>query len=246
MSSHERKLTEKGVIQAQQIEAQKECLLRVWAAAADQHTPSPEPGPSLIPLDSSEPSSDVNTDDDNPFCGLCDDGIFPSSAPSLDSPSDSSNISLDIDDYLQRDIESTLEATFLSIRSDIHRDPQSPGYDLSIPPASHNEAMLHPDVEKWKEVQKKEFRMLKEMKVYVEEDLPVGRKAIGSRWVFEFKVEEGAMPIAKGRFVAQGFSQIPFVNYNSTFAPVAKSVNVCFIAVYSAIHGWFLKCFDAT
>jgi len=139
------------------------------------------------------------------------------------------------------------ESTFLSLRSDITRDPRSPGYDTTLPPANHREAMMRTDADEWRKVEEKELRMLKEMGVYVEEVLPEGRKAIGNRWVFEFKLDpDGGQPTYKGRLVAQGFSQVPFVDYDATFAPVAKSVSVRFVAVHSALKGWHLECFDAT
>src|SRR5260221_4488716 len=118
---------------------------------------------------------------------------------------------------------------------------------MKTPPANHHEAMMHPDVEEWKKVEEKELEMLKSMGVYVEEELPEGRKAIGNRWVFEFNLNvNGGPPIHKARLVAQGFSQVLFVDYDATFAPVAKSASVRFVAVHSALHGWHLECFDAT
>jgi hypothetical protein len=36
------------------------------------------------------------------------------------------------------------------------------------------------------------------------------------------------------------------VDYGPTFAPIAKSVTVRFIAVYSTLQGWHLQCFNAT
>ena len=118
---------------------------------------------------------------------------------------------------------------------------------MTIPPANHHEAMLRSDAEEWRKVEEKELGMLKTMGVYVEELLPEGRKAIGNRWVFEYKVNpDGGPMIPKARLVAQGFSQIPFVDYDATFAPVAKSVSVHFVAVYSSLNGWHLECFDAT
>jgi hypothetical protein len=39
--------------------------------------------------------------------------------------------------------------------------------------------------------------------------------------------------------------QVPFVDYGATFAPVVKSITIWFIAVYSALQGWLLQCFDA-
>lgn len=156
--------------------------------------------------------------------------------------------SLNVDDYMEWDHDSFFEMALLSIRSDIRRNPNTPGYDMKIPPATHWEAMARSDAEVWTTVEVKELNLLKEMGVYEEVDeLPEGRKAIGCRWVYEFKLHEsGEPPTAKARLVAQGFSQTPFVDYNATFAPVAKSVSVRFVAVYSILHGWDLNCFDAT
>jgi hypothetical protein len=132
-------------------------------------------------------------------------------------------------------------------RSDVSRNPSSAGYDMAIPPANHREAMLRTDAKEWKRVEEKELGMMQNMGVYVDEMLPEGRKAIGNRWVFEYKIDpDGGPPIPEARLVAQGFSQIPFVDYDATFAPVAKSVSVLFVAVYASLNGWHLECFDAT
>ena len=65
--------------------------------------------------------------------------------------------------------------------------------------------------------------------------------------MFEYKIDpDGGPVIPKARLVAQGFSQVPFVDYDATFAPVAKSVSVRFVAVYAPLNGWHLECFDAT
>ena len=156
--------------------------------------------------------------------------------------------SLDAEDYLRRDVDSLCEATLLSIRSDVRRNPLTEGYDMKIPPATHWEAERRTDAEEWRKVTEKELGDLKRMGVYEDvEELPEGKKAIGCRWVYEFKADEsGGPPIYKARLVAQGFSQVPFVDYGATFAPVAKSVTVRFVAVYSALQGWHLQCIDAT
>lgn len=146
--------------------------------------------------------------------------------------------SLDVQECLQRDVDAIFESALLSLRSDISRNPSSPGYDMTIPPANHREAMLQSDAEEWRRVEEKELGMLKTMGVYVEEALPEGRKAIGNKWVFEFKIDPNGGPIIpKARLVAQGFSQVPFVDYDATFAPVAKSASVRFVAVHSSLNG---------
>ena len=185
----------------------------------------------------------------NDRTSLCFEGLMEDYPDSFDDPDDfvAAAASLDVHDYLQRDTDAIFESTFLSLRSDLARDPLSPGYDMTTPPANHREAMMRSDAEDWRRVEEKELEMLRNMGVYVDEELPEGRKAIGNRWVFEFKLDvDGGPPIYKARLVAQGFSQVPFVDYDATFAPVAKSASVRFVAVHSALHGWHLECFDAT
>ena len=110
---------------------------------------------------------------------------------------------------------------------------------MKIPPATYWEAERRTDVEEWRKVMEKELEDLKRMGVYEDaEELPEGKKVIGCRWVYEFKTNEsGGPPIYKARLIAQGFSQVLFVDYRVTFAPVAKSVTVRFVTVYSALQG---------
>ncbi len=190
-----------------------------------------------------------NDNEHDQFACLCREGVmedFPDTFSKMDDFA-ATVASLDVHDYLQRDADALFESAFLSLRSDVVRNPHSSGYDMTTPPANHREAMLCSDAEEWKKVEDKELEMLKSMGVYVDEKLPEGRKAIGNRWVFKFKLDvDGGPPIRKARLVAQGFSQVPFVDYNATFAPVAKSASVRFVAVHSALHSWHLECFDAT
>jgi len=231
-SSRTRTLTEKGRIFEHQIGVERDRLAKIREAAARRGGGGNSGG------EGSNENEGVSDDDENPFVGGGFENV------------DSSNIaaSLDADDYLQRDVDSLSEATLLSIRSDTRRNPRDEGYDMSIPPANYWEAERRTDAEEWKKVTEKELEDLKRMGVYEDaEELPEGKKAIGCRWVYEFKINEsGGPPIYKARLVAQGFSQVPFVDYNATFAPVAKSVTVHFVAVYSALQGWHLQCFDAT
>jgi hypothetical protein len=137
------------------------------------------------------------------------------------------------------------ESALLSIRSDRPRDPTSPAYDLSIPPATYAEARKRPDFAVWEAVALKEFHNLASMGVYEVTTLPRGRHAIGSRWVFEFKLTD-ADPLPKARLVAKGFSQLPGIDFTKTFAPVAKATSICLLAAIACHESWHLDCFDAT
>ena len=122
-------------------------------------------------------------DDDNvDFAYICREGAFQELPDSFSETDDftAASASLDVQDYLQRDADALFENVLLSIRSDIVRSPSSSGYDMTIPPANHREAMLRTDADEWKRVEEKELGMLKSMGVYVDEMLPEGRKAIGN------------------------------------------------------------------
>jgi hypothetical protein len=136
------------------------------------------------------------------------------------------------------------ESANLSIRSDTRRNPTDPTYDLSIPPTTYPESQARPDAGVWQACIDKELNTLKSMGVYELARLPSGRRAIGNRWVFEFKITDSD-PIAKGRLVAKGFSQIPGIDFNKTFAPVVKASSMRMLAAIACQRGWALECFDA-
>ncbi|XP_056697548.1 uncharacterized protein [Spinacia oleracea] len=55
------------------------------------------------------------------------------------------------------------------------------------------------------------------------EDLPPGKKAIGSGWVYKIKyIDKSIVERLKGRLVVYANRQVEGVDYNETFAPVAK------------------------
>jgi hypothetical protein len=137
------------------------------------------------------------------------------------------------------------EQAHITIRSDKHHDPTQPDYDMSIPPATYEEAVQHADKEKWLEAMKAELQTMKEMNVYTTTSLPSNRKAIGCRWVLEFKEDNKGGSMYKVRLIAQGFSQVPGVDYGATFAPVIKPALVCLLPALACQNDWEIDTFDA-
>lgn len=109
-----------------------------------------------------------HVDTDGDFACLCREGVMQDLPDSFGELTElTATASLDVHDYLQRDADAVFESALLSLRSDISRNPSSFGYDMTIPPANHREAMLRSDAEEWKRVEEKELGMLKTMGVYV-------------------------------------------------------------------------------
>ena len=68
-----------------------------------------------------------------------------------------------------------------------------------------------------------ELATLKATGTWVLEEAPPGANIIGSKWVFKAKKDAvGFIAHLKARLVAQGFSQIGGVDYDDTYAPVAR------------------------
>ena len=67
------------------------------------------------------------------------------------------------------------------------------------------------------------YDSLQEHETWTLGDLPPNRKPVGSKWVFKVKYDErGEVNRYKARLVAQGFSHTLGVDFNETFAPVAR------------------------
>nr|GEU52533.1 hypothetical protein [Tanacetum cinerariifolium] len=79
----------------------------------------------------------------------------------------------------------------------------------------------------WIEAMQEELLQFKMKKVWVLVDLPHGKRAIGTKWVFRNKKgERGIVVRKKARLVAQGHTQEEGINYEEVFAPV-EEVYVC-------------------
>ncbi len=93
----------------------------------------------------------------------------------------------------------------------------------ALEPRSLAEAKHRPDWPLWEKAIAEELETLKTAGTWRLEDPPLGANIIGSKWVFKAKKDvAGNIARYKAWLVTQGFSQIGGVDYDDTYAPVAK------------------------
>ena len=114
-------------------------------------------------------------------------------------------------------------------------------------PRTVKDALNSPDQAKWMKAMEKEIESLRESDVWELVDLPKGRKAVGSKWVFKVKTDaEGSVERFKARLVAQGFSQKSGIDYDETFSPVARFESVRTVIALAVQNGLKLHQVDVT
>ncbi|KAG7572452.1 Ribonuclease H-like superfamily [Arabidopsis suecica] len=87
-------------------------------------------------------------------------------------------------------------------------------------PQTYEEAIQH---QVWREAIAAERQAMEHNHTWEEGELPKGKKAVTSKWVFTIKYKSnGDIERYKARLVARGFTQTYGVDYLDTFAPVAK------------------------
>ena len=90
-------------------------------------------------------------------------------------------------------------------------------------PKSYRNAMNGPDSTLWKTAADVEMDSIVKNKTWDLVDLPPGKTAIGSKWVFKTKTNaDGSINKHKARLVAQGYAQQHGIDYEETFSPVVK------------------------
>jgi len=75
--------------------------------------------------------------------------------------------------------------------------------------------------------------------------LPFGAKPVSCKWIYKIKTwSNGSVELYKARLVAFGFSQEYEIDYEETFAPVAKMTSVRTLIVVASACKWPLYQMD--
>ncbi|GJZ78970.1 putative ribonuclease H-like domain-containing protein [Tanacetum coccineum] len=95
--------------------------------------------------------------------------------------------------------------------------------------------------ESWVDAMQEELLQFEIQKVWILVDLPYGKKAIGTKWVYQNKKDErGVVVRNKARLVAQGHRQEEGIDYDEVFAPVADFEAIKDLFRFALIYGFIV------
>ncbi|GJW36850.1 putative ribonuclease H-like domain-containing protein [Tanacetum coccineum] len=97
----------------------------------------------------------------------------------------------------------------------------------------------------WIEAMQEELLQFRLQKVWTLVDLPNGKRAIGTKWVFRNKKDERGIVVRnKERLVAQGYIQEEGIDYDEIFAPVARIKAIRLFLAYASFTGFIVYQMD--
>ncbi|GJW41770.1 putative ribonuclease H-like domain-containing protein [Tanacetum coccineum] len=99
--------------------------------------------------------------------------------------------------------------------------------------------------ESWVEAMQEELLQFKLQQVWILVDLPFGKKAIGTKWVFKNKRDERSIVVKnKARLIAQGHRQEEGIDYDEVFAPVARIEAIRLFLAFASYKGFLVYQMD--
>ncbi|KAI3412713.1 uncharacterized protein J3R85_017059 [Psidium guajava] len=103
-------------------------------------------------------------------------------------------------------------------------------------PTSYREAIQHAE---WRQAMSEELSALQSTGIWELVPLPPDRSLVSCRWIYKVKLRsDGSIERYKARLVARGFLQEYGIDYEETFAPVAKMTSVRTLLAVASIRNW--------
>lgn len=119
-------------------------------------------------------------------------------------------------------------------------------FALLAEPSTPTEAMNSGNAQKWKSAMDDEIKSHQENNTWTLTELPRGRKAIKSKWVFKIKSnDEGEVIRYKARLVAKGCAQRYGIDYTETFSPVVRYNSIRYLLAFAVQHDLHIHQMDA-
>nr|GEW20687.1 retrovirus-related Pol polyprotein from transposon TNT 1-94 [Tanacetum cinerariifolium] len=115
----------------------------------------------------------------------------------------------------------------------VHKDHPKEQIIIEMEPKKETHAL---DDESWVEAMQEELLQFKLVNVWTLVDLPHGKRAIGTKWVFRNKRDHRGIVVRnKARLVAQGHRQEEGIDYDEVFAPVAHIEAIRLFLAYASL-----------
>jgi hypothetical protein len=97
----------------------------------------------------------------------------------------------------------------------------------------------------WRDAMMEEYNSIMKNDVWEVVPRPEGKSVVTSRWLYKLKhAGDGSIEKYKARFVARGFSQVEGVDYDETFALVARYTSIRAVISIAAEMGWKIHQMD--
>ena len=153
----------------------------------------------------------------------------------VDSPTTSGRTIRELRQIL-RDVEELIRAPRTEKRQ--HRQPDR--YQALVAqvgePSSFHEAVQH---QVWVDAMVEEYSSIMTNDVWEVVPRPQDRSVVGSRWIYKIKyVADGSVEKYKFRFVAKGYTQKEGIDYEETFAPIARYTSIRSVISLTTQIGW--------
>jgi hypothetical protein len=101
------------------------------------------------------------------------------------------------------------------------------------------------DHKEWMNAMQEEYDSIVKNDTWELTKLPKNKVPIGSKWVYKSKFNfDGSIDKFKARLVAKGYSQKEGIDYEDTFAPVAKMNTIRLMIALATKHNWDLHQMD--
>ncbi|KAJ0653431.1 putative RNA-directed DNA polymerase [Helianthus annuus] len=112
----------------------------------------------------------------------------------------------------------------------------------STDPSTFQEAA---DKQEWQKAMMSELEAIKKHDTWELVTLPKGKNVVGLKWIFKTKLGvDGKIVKHKARLVVKGYSQLHGIDYQETFAPVARFETIRVVISVAAQRGWELHQLD--
>ncbi|KAJ9544175.1 hypothetical protein OSB04_023882 [Centaurea solstitialis] len=112
----------------------------------------------------------------------------------------------------------------------------------SCDPTHHSKALFDT---KWLNAMHLEMDALSLNNTWTLVPRPKDANVVGSKWLFRTKFRaDGSIERHKARLVAQGFSQIPGIDFSYTFSPVGKASTIRVVLSLAVVNTWTLHQLD--